>query len=64
LGGGQGNQRYPSPFWLRIVRIGDAYVPVYFLPQTDLPDLHFEKGLELFGAYLCANGFYLEVLHS
>jgi CRISPR type III-B/RAMP module RAMP protein Cmr1 len=64
LGGAQEKERYPSPFWLRIVRIGKKYLPVYFLPKATLPDSRFQSGLELFEAYLCANGFRMEVLHS
>lgn len=64
IGGAKEKERYPSPYWLRIVRIADKYLPIYFLPKTKLPNLHFATGLEMFGAYLCENGFRLEELHS
>lgn len=64
IGGTGDKERYPSPFWLRIVRIGEKYFPVYFLPPTTLPDPRFHSGLEMFAAYLCENGFRMEVILS
>lgn len=64
IGGAGDKQRYPSPYWLRIVRIGEKYFPVYFLPKTTLPDPRYHSGLEMFEAYICENGFRMEVFHS
>lgn len=49
--------RYPSITWLRIVRIGAYYYPVYFVLPSDFSEKDYEQFAKLWGGFLIEKGF-------
>lgn len=49
--------RYPSATWLRVIRIRDQYVPVYFVLPNDLPSSTYQMFVARWGDWLINQRF-------